>query len=145
MYTIRPWLYTGSYVEKIDGHKLEEKHIGSMLQLFRASEIPHVVSLYLPVEDGYPIPDLIFRRGVKFINEHRKDNLLIACGAGISRSSTFAILALKYEEGLDITEGLKQVRLANPGAMPDQVHWESLCRFTGEKVSFWDIWQDASF
>jgi predicted protein tyrosine phosphatase len=62
--------------------------------------------------------------------------VLIACGSGISRSSAFAIAALKEEEGLGLLEAFRQVRRRHPEAMPHRPVWESLCDYYQEGVTY---------
>jgi protein-tyrosine phosphatase len=143
MYRIRPWLYTGSYRITRQADKLQAYQIGAMLLLFRPVTQPGIASLYLRIEDGHPIPASDLQRGISFIEGHRtaERSVLIACGAGNSRSTTFATAALKSIEGLPLFEAFLQIRKANPRAMPDEVHWQSLCRYFDEDVAFWQMWR----
>ncbi|MCU0499950.1 MAG: dual specificity protein phosphatase family protein [Anaerolineae bacterium] len=146
MYQIRPWLYTGSYAHAQNHPLLQAHGIDSLLEVYRPIEYPDIVSLYLEVEDGFPLFKKNIQRAVEFIHEQQQQHktLLIACGAGISRSSTFAILALREIEGLSLEEGFWVVRAANPQAMPDETHWESLRSFYGGIGGpFWDVFKDA--
>ena len=145
MYIIRPWLYTGRYQETQDLTLFEQGEIDAMLQLFRPVEQPDITSLYLRVEDGYPIADDVFAEALAFVKaQHEAEKrVFIACGAGVSRSSSFAVASLVHIEGLGLRDAFWQVRAGNPRAMPDQVHWASLARYFNEDVSFWDLWRDA--
>ena len=56
MYPIRPWLYVGKYRETLNRRLLHINGIGSMLQLAERVDQPGIASLYLPVDDGVPLP-----------------------------------------------------------------------------------------
>jgi protein-tyrosine phosphatase len=138
MNAIRPWLYIGKYRETLDIELLSRKKIGAMLQLAQAVQQPGITSLYLPVDDGVPLPEYLLRQGVDFVlSEKRRDQrVLIACGAGISRSAAFAVAALKEAEGLGLLEAAKTVRKHHPPTMLHPALWESLCSYYEEEVPF---------
>jgi protein-tyrosine phosphatase len=71
-----------------------------------------------------------------FVRVHYAQNkvILIACGAGISRSATFAIAALRQMENLPLLEAWRIVKTAHPEAMPHPALWESLCNYYGEDI-----------
>jgi protein-tyrosine phosphatase len=96
MNEIRPWLYIGKYRDTLDPYTLELHRIEAMLQLAEAVKQLGINSLYLPVEDGAPLPFHLLRQGVDFVSSERRQEhvVLIACGAGQSRSVAFAIAAL---------------------------------------------------
>lgn len=56
-------------------------------------------------------------------------SVLVACGAGISRSTTFAIAALKEAEGVSLLEAARIVRPAHFDGMPHPALWELLCHY----------------
>jgi len=145
MQSVRPWLYVGNHFATEDLNLLSKHGIGAMLQLFNSVQQPGIASLYIPVEDGYPLIPAVFSMGVSFVRSQKADGkrVLIACGAGISRSTSVAIAILKEEEGLSLSEAFLAVRAANPRALPDQIHWESLCMHYHEDTSFWDLWRTA--
>lgn len=145
MNQIRPWLYVGNRFDSEDSALLAQHGIGAILQLYTSVEQAGIIGLYVPVEDGYPLIPAVFALGVPFVREQKQlgRRVLIACGAGISRSATVAIAVLKEEERLSLEAAFHVVRQGNPRALPDQIHWESLCRQYGEDKSFWDLWQAA--
>lgn len=100
MYTIRPWLYIGKFRETQDEKLLHHIGIGALLQLADSMNLPNIPSLYIPIEDGEPLPFDRLKKGVEFVRlEKAQDrNVLIACGAGISRSVSVAVAVLKEEE-----------------------------------------------
>lgn len=128
------------YRQTINLSLLQRHNIGAMLQLAELVEQPGIDSLYLPVEDGEPLPLDLLRQGVDFIKTHYESGhrVLVACGASISRSATFAVAALKEIEPLGLLEALRTVKQAHPQAMPHMALWESLCAYYQEDVSFWD-------
>ena len=112
-----------------------------MLQLAEKVEQQNIVSLYLPVEDLAPIPENLLRQGIDFIKEHKQkgNRVLVACGAGINRSSAFSAAALKEDEGLSLFEAFKEVKHKHPEAMPHAPVWESLCEYYGESIAYLDV------
>ena len=138
---IRPWLYIGKYRETLNKSYLDHKAIGAMLLLAEKVEQPGIVSLYLPVEDVAPISSEHIRQGVKFIREQktRGNRVLVACGAGMNRSSAFSAAALKEEEGLALLEAFKEVKRCHPESMPHEPVWNSLCHYYGEETPYLDV------
>ena len=138
---VRPWLYIGSYRDTLNPHLLAAYKIGAMLQLAGPVDHPGIASLYLSLEDGLPIPAGLLRQGVDFVITHKNANqvVLIACGAGISRSAAFTIATLKEVEGVSLPEALRTVKERHPAALPHPAIWESLCAYYHENVSLWDM------
>ena len=138
---IRPWLFIGAYRDTLNKSYLDFKNIQAMLQLAQNVEQPNIVSLYLPVEDLAPISITHIRQGVDFIREHKAENkrVLVACGAGINRSSSFCAAALKEEEGLSLFEAFKEVKRNHPESMPHEPVWESLCKYYNETTPYLDV------
>ena len=138
---IRPWLYIGAYRDTLNKSYLDLKQIQAMLQLAEKVEQPNIVSLYLPVEDLAPISIKHIRAGVDFIREfkQKESRILVACGAGINRSSAFCVAALKEEEGLSLFEAFKEVKSKHPESMPHMPVWESLCQYYNESVPYLDV------
>jgi protein-tyrosine phosphatase len=138
---IRPWLYIGSYRDTKNKSYLALKSIQAMLQLAELVEQPNISSLYLPVEDLAPISSEHIRQGVDFIREHKAkgNRVLVACGAGINRSSSFCAAALKEEEGLSLFEAFNEVKRNHPESMPHEPVWESLCKYYNETTAYLDI------
>lgn len=134
MYSIRPWLHVGKFSETQDDVMLRRREIGAMLQLADSVKQEGIPSLYVPVEDGEPLPADALRMGVEFVRLEKAlgRNVLIACGMGISRSTTFAIAVLIEEEGLSLSEAFREVRARYPAAMPHPVLWRSLCAYYGQ-------------
>ena len=124
---------------------LAEAKVTAMLQLYKPVEQAGITSLHLSIEDGHHIADQAFDDATAFVRAQHSAGacLLIACGAGISRSSTFAVLALNVIEGLTLEQAFWQVRKANPRAMPDQIHWEALAKYRDDDQSFWELWRRA--
>ena len=138
MNQIRPWLFIGKYRETQDEQLLKNHQIEAMLQLAELVEQPDIVTLYLAIEDGYPISHEILKRGIEFVKGNKKTGrkTLIACGAGISRSATFAVASLKEIEQLRLLEAYWEVKKHHPEAMPHPALWQSLCEYYNENISF---------
>lgn len=138
---IRPWLYIGKYRDTLQLAYLKSKSIQAMLQLAERAEQPNIVSLYLPVEDFAPISSEHIRQGVDFIRAHKAEGnrILVACGAGINRSSSFCAAAVKEEEGLSLFEAFKEVKKLHPESMPHEPVWESLCKYYNETTPYLDV------
>ena len=135
---IRPWLFIGAYRDTINKTYLDFKSIRAMLQLAELVEQPEIVSLYLPVEDVAPVQSKHIRQGVEFILEHKQkeQRVLVACGAGINRSSSFCAAALKEAEGLSLLDAFKEVKRLHPESMPHEPVWVSLCNYYNEPTSY---------
>jgi protein-tyrosine phosphatase len=137
MYMIRPWLYVGKFSETKEGWLLRSYNIGAMLQLDEAVEQPGIVSLFLPVEDGEPLAPEMLKRGLEFVHAQKGwgRNVLIACGAGVSRASAYATAALKEDENLALLDALREVHARHPDVMPHPELWKSLCEYYGEHLT----------
>lgn len=138
---IRPWLFIGRYRDTLNKSYLDHKSIRAMLLLAERVEQPGIISLYLPVEDVAPVSREHLRQGVEFIREQKAkgNRILVACGAGMNRSSAFSAAALKEEEGHSLFESFKIVKECHPESMPHQPVWESLCQYYGEDVPYLDV------
>jgi protein-tyrosine phosphatase len=138
---IRPWLFIGKYRDTTDKAYLSAKSIDAMLELAEKVEQPGIVSLYLPVEDVVPISFALLAQGITFVREHKKQGyrVLVACGAGINRSSAFSLAALKEEEGLGLFEAFLEVKKKHPESMPHELVWESLCSYYNEAIPYIDV------
>ena len=137
MNAVRPDLYVGKLADTLNHPLLQAEHIGAVLQLARAYEPPGLTTLYLPVEDGEPLDFELLRRGVAFVDQQRNAGrrVLIACGAGISRSAAFAVAVVKEAETLTLLEAYAHVVQARPQALPHPLLWQSLCGYYNESVS----------
>jgi protein-tyrosine phosphatase len=138
---IRPWLLIGAYRDTLNKSYLDFKSVQAMLQLAEKVEYPNIVSLYLPVEDLAPVSSAHIRQGVDFIRKHKAkgERVLVVCGAGINRSSSFCAAALKEEEKLTLFEAFKEVKRKHPESMPHEVVWESLCQYYNETTPYLDV------
>jgi protein-tyrosine phosphatase len=138
---IRPWLFVGSYRDTLSKDYLDLFSIGAMLQFAEEIEQTDIESLYLPIEDDLPTSKKHIRAGVDFIREHKRkgDRVLVACGAGINRSSIFATAALKEEEGLSLIDAYQQVKKYHPEALPNLSVWESFCNYYAEPIPYLEV------
>jgi len=138
---IRPWLYIGKYRDTLHLSYLRSKSIHAMLQLAERVEQPGIESLYLPVEDFAPLNFDLLEEGLTFIREHKGlgNPILVACGAGINRSTTFCTAALISEEGMDLLDAFTEVKKRHPDSMPHEPLWNSLCSYYGESIPYLDV------
>jgi protein-tyrosine phosphatase len=138
---IRPWLFIGSIRDTLNMSYLTHKSIGAMLQLAAKVEQPGITSLYLPVEDFAPLNFELLQKGISFVREQKEWNnrILVACGAGINRSSSFCTAILKEEENRSLFDAFKEVKSRHPESMPHEPVWESLCEYYKEDVPYLDV------
>jgi len=138
---IRPWLFIGKYRDTLQPAYLRSKSIRAMLQLADKVEQPGITSLYLPVEDFAPLKFDLLEQGISFIKDQKElgHHVLVACGAGINRSSTFCTAVLKEEEGLSLFDAFKEVKKSHPESIPHEPVWKSLCIYYGEEIPYLDI------
>lgn len=138
---IRPWLFIGKYRDTLNKGYLDHKSIQAMLLLAEKVEQPGIVSLYLPVEDVAPVSREHIRQGVEFVRQHKLQGhrVLVACGAGMNRSSAFSAAALKEEEGLSLFDAFREVKRCHPESMPHEPVWNSLCEYCQEFTPYIDI------
>ena len=141
MYTIRPWLLVGAYAETRDAARLAAAGVRAMLQLADPVPQPGVASLYLAVDDGAPIPPAAPAEGLAFVRRAREagDAVLVACGAGVSRSVAFAAAALKEAEGMGVLDAVSAVRARHPAAQPHYRLLGSLCAYYGGPAATEDL------
>lgn len=147
MVEIRPWLFIGKYRDTLDTYSLGVKSIKAMLQLAEKVEQEGIASLYLPVEDLAPLEIDHIDKGVKFIREHYDNShrILIACGAGINRSTAFCMIALKEMEGLGLMDAYKDIKRLHPDAFPHEPVWTSLCNYYNENEPYLNVIRLNSF
>lgn len=138
MNSIRDWLYIGKYRDTLDSTLLATHKIGAMLQLAEAVKHPDIESLYLPVDDGIPIADHYLQQGIDFVLAQKRlgRKVLVACGAGMSRSAAFALAALKEDESLGLLAARHDVKSHHPDTLIHPALWESLCAFYQENIPF---------
>ena len=116
-----------------------------MAQLAERIEQPGIELLYLDVEDGEPLPAEKLRQGVSFVRDQLAAGrrALIACGAGISRSVTFAIAVMHEEEGISLLDAFHDIHSIHPDALPHYELWYSLCEYYHENVPSEGLWDQC--
>lgn len=146
MHKIRDWLYISNYASASLPHVIKDNKIEAMLQLYRPIKAKGLDTKFIALQDGIPIREEQLREGIDFIHQQRQKNhrILSTCGAGVSRSVTLAIVALKEIEGLSLARAYSSIHKLHPKAMPDHVHWTSISDFYGENNDFWKIWGDVT-
>jgi predicted protein tyrosine phosphatase len=145
MFRIRDWLYVSGFPIASNKATVKKHNINAMLQLFEPIKMAGVETLYLRVEDGINISPETIKQGVEFVlKQHKKGKkILITCGAGVSRSVTFATAVLKEVEGLSLEAAYRDIRTHHKQALPDHLHWDALRAYYGEGTEFWQIWQSV--
>ncbi len=105
----------GSLEDCLDHSRLAETGIEAVLQLYghpreRALIPLPIAVLQLEVRDRVPLDPAQLRKGVTFIREQRRAGrqVLVACGAGVSRSPTI-VAAYLHEEGSDLSEAFARI------------------------------------
>jgi hypothetical protein len=136
MNRIRPWLYIGNYEDTMDLHGLRQHGIQTILQLAIEVYYPQIDTHYIHVFDGERLPMHKLERGLQIIRDHHTTTMLIACAAGISRSATFCIAALKETENLGLLEAYREVKNARPFVQPHPALWKSLSAYYGESIPY---------
>src|SRR5690349_11809723 len=137
MHTIRPWLNIGSVRETSDCTIMYTYQIGAILQLAHPAQHPGIESLFIPVEDAFPLPSAQFQQGVTFARAQKAagHKLVIACGAGISRSVTFTMAVLHEEEGIGLLDAFEQIIAIHPDAMPHFELLKSLGKYYNDPIA----------
>jgi protein-tyrosine phosphatase len=142
MWQIIDNLYVGRYRDTVNLTLLQAHNINAMLQLADRVEQPGIEVLYLEVEDGESLPAEKLRQGVAFVRDQLAAGrrVLIACGAGISRSVTFAIAVLHEEGGISLLDAFHDIHSIHPDALPHYKLWHSLCEYYHENAPFERLW-----
>lgn len=143
MHKIRDWLYVASFRETQDLAQLKNHDIGAVLHLHQPIEYDDITTQFVPVQEGYPLAKQDMVNGLNFIRDQHAQGkkVVVACGAGISRSVIFATGALKMAESLTMSKAFSEVRKKHERAMPDELHWQSMCGYFGENTDFWEMWR----
>ena len=136
MHKIRDWLFIGKYKETKSLSLLNSFGINAMLHLAENVQHEGITTLYLPIDDGVPVKPEILKQGIDFICEQKaKDQVVLsACGAGISRSTTFAMGVLMQEENLNLWQAYETVLEYHMEALPAPDLLVSLGDFFGQPI-----------
>lgn len=143
MHRINSWLSIGRWRDTCNLQLLRVSAIEAMLQLAAPVAHPHIPHLFLPIIDGQPIPPVYLDQASAFIRHHfaAKQHILIACGAGISRSAAFGILALRECLNLSLIESYRVLITQHPDAAPHPALVQSLCDHYPDDMRFSELWQ----
>lgn len=136
MNAIRDWLYIGKYTETVNISLLQAMGINAMLLLAQEVNHPEITTLYLAVEDGSELPFDVLEKGIEFALKQKHDGkkLLVAFGAGISRSASFAVAILKEAENLSLEKALAEISFHHPQSLPHPALWKSICEYYDEAI-----------
>lgn len=143
MYQIRDWLFISGSNEAADKALLKQHKIGALLSLHLKITPTGVETLFLPVQEGVPLPAATIKQGVGFVQaQHAKKRVvLVACGAGVSRSVTFATASLHVIENIPLHDAFISIHALHNQALPDHVHWDSLQSVYGSDWDYWRVWR----
>ncbi|MEL6308318.1 MAG: dual specificity protein phosphatase [Chloroflexota bacterium] len=147
MYKIRDWLFISGYPTASSKAKRDDAGITAVLSLHKPiEEEDGLTSQFLYIEDGGSLLTKTIEQGITFIKTRydADDRLLIACGAGISRSVLFAIVALVEIEDMSMKEAYTLIHAHHPKPMPEHLHWQIVANYYGETNDFWQIWGDLT-
>lgn len=141
MFQINDWLWIGNYRDTNNLAALQQHQIGAMLQLAEAVPQPNIEHVYLAVEDGESLPHPLLQQGLAFIHQQHLDSkrILVACGAGISRSTSYAAAAIKEAEGVTLREALRSIRVNHPDAFPHPALWVSMLSYFDDEAATDDL------
>lgn len=139
MNEIRPWLFIGKYTDLLNLETLQANGIGAMLELAGEVRQPTIDHKFIYIEDGEPLPPHKLAQGLEYIRQNKDNTVLVTCGAGISRASTFCIAALKEIEGLSLIEAYRTIRAVRPYVLPHPTLWQSLCEIYGEPFDYMQV------
>lgn len=142
MFKIRDWLYIGKYAHTRNKSNLDRNDIKALLSLAEPVGHKDIETLYLKVTDGEAVEYDKIAEGVKFVREHKVagKRVLIACGAGISRSSMFTMAVLMEEEDLDVFEAYREVYQQYRAAQPHHNLVISLAGYHKQDLDLLDVW-----
>ena len=134
MNTIRPWLHIGGFRDSLNRDLLNDRGIGAVLALDEPVTHEGIETLHLPIKDRVMLKTSTVERGVEFVLDQKNlgHGVMTACGAGISRSVTFAVAALKEAENLELETAMREVSALHPMAAPSQKLWSTLVNYYGE-------------
>ena len=125
----------------------------------RAAGIVNVLKLYEDIpffpadfnvfentlDDGELIPPHVLDRGTQFVYEQAENGrpVLVMCGAGISRSSTF-VLSYLLKKQYDLRDAFVLLKQSHPVAQPHPQLWQSLINryqlpYRLDEVMHWGI------
>jgi hypothetical protein len=93
------------------------------------------------LQDGEPIAPPVLRRGVDFVKTQVAADkpVLVVCGAGISRSSTF-VLAYLIERGFKLPDAFALLVKQHQAADPHPEMWNSLFEYYRLNYDLEDVW-----
>lgn len=142
MYMIRDWLVIGKYAETKNKELLDGMGIHAMLQLASPVGYDDIQTRYVMMEDGELLAREKLDTALDFIREQRAvgNRILIACGAGISRSVVLGMAALMDQEGLPLFEAYRAIHEKHIAARPHHEMVLSLAEYAGLDLDLLDVW-----
>lgn len=128
---ITDWLSIGGYRDCLNTANLKSLNIRAVLQLADFITYSEMAFLYIPVTDGEEFDPQKLAQGMAFVAQQRAQGhpILIACGAGISRSATFCMAALKEQHHMSLLEAYQLIKQHHPIAFPHPDLLKTLCQY----------------
>ncbi len=142
---INDWMSIGNYRVTMDWGLLQLHHVGAILELAERVEQPGIATLYLHVSDGEYLHHDLIRQGMDFVKMQRAagSHILIACGAGRSRSVSFGMAALKEISGFTLLQAYHTIYDQHPLALPHMKLLRSLCDYYHEEADYETLWREV--
>ncbi|XP_031419086.1 dual specificity protein phosphatase 22-B isoform X2 [Clupea harengus] len=134
MNKVLPDLYLGNFKDARDREQLAKHNVTHILSIHdtAAPILQEMTYLCIPAAD-LPTQNLTqhFKESIIFMHESRLkgEGCLVHCLAGVSRSVTLVVAYIMTVTGLSWTEALAAVRVARPGAGPNQGFQRQLQEF----------------
>ena len=143
MSQIREWLFIGNYAQTIDLQVLNRDGITAILQLAEKVTHPNIETLYLKMDDGESISHDSIAQGIAFMRAQKVKGgrLMVACGAGISRSTTFAMAILMEEEQLPLFDAYAEIYRQYFRAEPHPQLIMSLSAYYGKELTLIEAYE----
>lgn len=140
----------GGLADAVDHSRLLNEGVDAVLQLYAGERekapfpIP-VEVLHLQARDRQSMPTDRPRESVAFIRAHQEQGrrVLVCCGAGISRSTTF-VAAYLHEQGVELAEALSSIRAHRPQCRPHREMLRSLIEYYGLDTAPETLLRDGS-
>lgn len=141
MQQLREWLYVGNYADLVSESLRKNEHIDAVLSLVEDITIDSKEILHIDIDDGVPISISDMSRGIEFLlnQYHEKQQILVVCGAGVSRSVSYCVMIIKEVEDKSLIEAYRSIKAIYPKALPHPELWKSLCEAYEEEFIYSDL------
>ncbi|XP_031419085.1 dual specificity protein phosphatase 22-B isoform X1 [Clupea harengus] len=150
MNKVLPDLYLGNFKDARDREQLAKHNVTHILSIHdtAAPILQEMTYLCIPAAD-LPTQNLTqhFKESIIFMHESRLkgEGCLVHCLAGVSRSVTLVVAYIMTVTGLSWTEALAAVRVARPGAGPNQGFQRQLQEFDKNEAQQYREWLSREY